>query len=367
LRNVQFTLKGTDPFGEAYEIQPTDETTYPVYPYVDASQISVTVRAETVTPWSSDTKQLTARIIITNHSSVELTDVSLYEVTLGVINNYPILAAGETSFDQTFDLNSPRNLTFTVKGHDPTGTNRELANCVMPVAYGTETAAEATAAPATSGGNMTIFNGLSDGIAKILIVLGALMVFSFVILVVLTAMERSRMPKHFVEEDDLDDYFEPHHQRRVDARDYHDSPPNQEEISYTKRMLSMKDEGQFGTVNSDPVRLPPAPPPKPVEQPRVIAPPPPKRAPEQVSPRVDEVADRLVQTARSRYSEADSQAAYRPSSDVVKPYAPHPQQVAQAAAPRVFDYKKQPKAQPKQKQTVTRVRQSKHPYNDDEE
>ena len=39
LRNVQFTLAGTDPFGETYALGPTE--IFEVYPFVDASQISV--------------------------------------------------------------------------------------------------------------------------------------------------------------------------------------------------------------------------------------------------------------------------------------------------------------------------------------
>ena len=365
LRNVQFTLKGTDPFGEAYEIKPTDSDIYPVYPFVDASQISVTVRAETVIPWTAETGKLSAHIVITNHSSVELTNITVSEATIGVVKNYDTLPAGETSFDQEIVLGSPRNLSITVKGYDPTGTNRELANCVMPVAYGTETPSltEATAAPVT--GNMTIFNGLSDGIAKILILLGVLMVFAFVILVVLTAMERNRMPRRFEDEDvELDDYFESQKGNFGNKRNYHEAP-DQEEISYTKRMLSMKDDPPFGTVNSQPVRLPPAAPSRQAEPTRVIAPS--LRAPEPPQPRADEVADRLVQTSRSRYTEAESQAAYRPVIETAKAYVPHPQQMAQVAAPRVFETRRLPKIQPKKKQTVTRIAKAAHPYNDDEE
>lgn len=366
LRNVQFTLKGTDPFGEVYEIKPTAADVYPVYPFVDASQISVTVRAETVTPWTAESGKLSAHIVITNHSSVELTNITVLEATIGVVKNYDTLPAGEKSFDQEIVLGSPRNLSISVKGYDPTGTNRELASCVMPVAYGTETPSptEATPAPSSSG-NMTIFNGLSNGIAKILIILGVLMVFSFVILVVLTTMERNRMPRRLENDDvELDDYFQPQKSTGNDRRDYH-AAPDPEEISYTKRMLSMKDDQSFRPVNSEPVRLPPAAPPRQAEPTRVIVPP--ARKPEPQQQAADVVADRLVQTARSRYSEAESNAAYRPVSETVKPYVPHPQQMAQAAAPRVLETRRLPKIQPKQQQTVTRIAKAKHPYIDDEE
>ncbi|NLI53061.1 MAG: hypothetical protein GX417_01915 [Clostridiales bacterium] len=365
LRNVQFKLSGTDPFGEAYTLEPDD--VYEVYPYVDASQISVTVRAETVTPWTAESGKVSARIIITNHSSVELTDITVIETTIGVIKNYETLPAGETSFDQDVVLGSPRNLSITVKGYDPTGTNRELASCVMPVAYGTEATAEAEITPPPSGGGLSIFDGISSGITKILIALGVLMVFSFVILIVLTAMERSRAPRwNDDDDDDVEEYFQEPPQKKEHVP--YQSAPDPEEISYTKRMLAMKDEAQAGTVNSEPFRLPP--PASPAERPRAVTAPVPLRPqepPREPKPRADEVADRLVQTAHSRYTEAESRASYRPASDAVKPYEPHPKQTAQVAAPRVFDYKKQPKRQPLQKKTVTRVQRSIKFDTDDEE
>ncbi len=401
LRNVKFTLAGTDPFGEAYTLAPDD--IYEVYPFVDSSQISVTIRAETVTPWTTESNKLTARIIITNHSSVELTDVSVYETTIGVINHFDLLPAGETTFDQEVTLGSPRNLSLTVKGYDPTGTNRELANCVMPVAYGTQTAAPATVTPAPSGGSMTIFSGISNGIAKILIVLGVLMVFSFIILIVLTAIERSRSPRRRDEEEEeyANNFFQNSEVPHRGYADYQDTP-DPEEISYTKKMLAMKDEGQFGTVNSAPMRLPPPSQQRPADQTGTAAQRPPRvsehvreqnprqqvyesepvreQQPPRPAPRVsepireqrpqtkaDQVADRLVQTARSRYTEEQSSASYRPAGGEAKPYTPHPKQMAQAAAPRVFDYRKQPKKQAVQKSPVTRVKQNRKNYPDDEE
>ena len=253
LRNVQFTLTGTDTFGEAYTLSP--DNVYEVYPFVDDSQISVTVVAETVTAWTADTGSLIARVIITNHSTVELTSIKVLETSIGVVKSFETLTAGETTFDQEIQLGSPRNLTFTVKGYDPTGTNRELASCILPVAYGTEEATatpEATPAP-NSGGNMTLFNGLSSAITKLLIVLGVLMVIAFIILVVLTAMEQSRKPRRYEDDDDDDpdgyDAFFDIREDPIPEQQTYDKEPNQEEISYTKRMLALKDEGQAGTVN----------------------------------------------------------------------------------------------------------------------
>ncbi|HML66926.1 MAG TPA: hypothetical protein PKA81_00900 [Clostridia bacterium] len=350
LRNVQFKLTGTDPFAQPYELAPAD--IYEVYPYVDASQINVSVRAETVTPWTQESGKLTARITITNHSTVELTGITVSETVIGVIKNYDLLPVGETTFDQEIQLGSPRNLNITVKGYDPTGTNRALANCVMPVAYGTETAAPATPTPQqTAGREFNIFGGINNGIAIILIILGVLMVLSVIILVALTAMERARAPKIDLDDDD-DDFFEQQHTHHATRPMYHDAP-DPEEISYTQRMFAVKDEEPF-VPKQEPIRLPPPPVVKPSEQPHVVFAPPP-RQPEPVSPRADELAQRLVETARTRYTEAQSTAEYRPVSEEVKPYVPQAQQKAQAAAPRVFDYKKQPKPQSAHKQPVMRI------------
>ena len=361
LRNVQFKLAGTDPFSQPYTLAPAD--IYEVYPYVDASQINVTVRAETVTPWTQESGKLNARITITNHSSVELTGITVSETVIGVMKNYDLLPVGETTFDQEIQLGSPRNLNITVKGYDPTGTNRALANCVMPVAYGTETAAPATPTPEQAAPReFNIFGGIDNGIAIILIVLGVLMVLSVIVLVALTAMERARTPRIDLDDDD-DDFFETQRQQHATKPMYHDAP-DPDEISYTQRMFAVKDEEPF-VPRQEPIRLPPPPIVKPSEQPHIIFSQPP-RPQEQEAPRPDELAQRFVDTARTRYTEAQSTAAYRPVSEEVKPYTPHPQQKAQAAAPRVFDYKKQPKPQSAKKQPVMRIQKGNAKADDEE-
>ncbi len=379
LRNVSFKLTGTDPFGEAYTLQ--TQNPYEVYPFIDESQINVTLAAETVTQWTAETGKVTARITIVNHSTVELTNVTVLETSIGVVKTYETLAAGETTFDQEIDLGSPKNLSFTVKGYDPTGTNRVLASCLMPVAYGTSTEEVAAVTPVPDNGNMGLFNTLSSAITKILIVLGLLMVLSFVVLVVLTAMERSRTSMRLDDDDDDDDdfedYYAPHEERRQKAHVYTDSP-DPEELSYTKRMLSARDEGQAGVVNNgaEPMRLPP-PPPK--REPQTPAPEEPrpqsKQAPviyaEAPKPKADEAAERLITTARTRYVEEQAEAAYRPAGFPTKPpqtnAAPAPQPKPQANAPRIFEYKKQPVRQPIQKRVVTRVEKQPSNYAGDDE
>lgn len=370
LRTVQFSLSGTDSFGNPYSLAPEDG--YEVYPFVDASQINVAVRAETVTPWTADSGKLSARITITNHSTVELTSITVLEASIGVIKNYDILTAGETSFELDVELGSPRNLSITVKGYDPTGMNRELASCVMPVAYGTETAPEETETPAPSGGNMTIFDGLMSGVAKVLVVLAVLMVLSFIILVVLFAMERAKTPRFTGDEkDELDDYFEETSNRQSQYTTYDDTP-DQEEIRYTKRMFAPKDESPRNAQPETIFLPPPAaidqPKPEPQDTVRRVA-------PENLThpPRAPEPPPQA-----SLNNETERHAAYRPAeprttapqSAASKDKRPAPKQQkppVQTQAPRVYDYRKQPKPQSAQKQTVTRVYRREHDQRDDEE
>ena len=382
LRNVSFKLTGVDPFGETYALQ--TENPYEVYPFIDDTQISVTIAAETVTQWTAESGMVTARITIVNHSTVELTNVTVLETSIGVVKTYETLAAGETTFDQEIQLGSPKNLSFTVKGYDPTGTNRVLASCLMPVAYGTDTAVVPTITPIPDNGNMGLFNSLSNAITKILIVLGVLMVLSFVVLVVLTAMERSRTPRRMIgDEDDFDDdfdeYYAPHEEQRKRSHSYTDSP-DPEELSYTKRMLSARDEGQAGVVNNgmEPARLPPPPPPPQrepqptvAEEPRIVSKPAPVIYAEPPKPQPEEAAERLITTARTRYTEEQSEAAYRPAGVVAKPpqtrTVPTVQPKPQVQAPRIFEYKKQPVRQPIQKNVVTRVEKRPNKYADDDD
>jgi hypothetical protein len=368
LRNVKFALNGTDSFGNPYTLAPDD--IYEVYPYVDDSQINVMVRAETVTPWTSKTGTLSARITITNHSTVALSSITVLETNIGVIKSYETLAAGETSFDLDIQLGSPRNLSITVKGYDPTGANRELASCVMPVAYGTETAETQEATPVPSTGGLTMFSGLFSGVTKILIVLGALMVLSFILLIALTAMERAKTPRlNRFGDDELDDIPELSKQpKRRHIND--DDEPNQEEIRYTRRMLAQKEEP--AQKEQQPIYLPP---------PVVVTPPPsaPKersaRIPEEPPPRPARQAPEQPRNHAVDEREQRAQRVAVPPVQPKQPVVPHEPVIPPEArsrrpagnVPRVFDYKKQPVPQAKTKQTVMHVRRGERDYEDDEE
>lgn len=236
LRNVVFTLKGTDALGGEYSLVSTG--TYEVYPYVDDSQISVSMTAETVTPWAAETGKLTARVIVTNHSLVDLSNVTVSEANLGTLKTFDTLPAGESSFDQEVTLGSPRNLQFSIKGTDPAGSVRELTNCILPVAYGTEEAVVETPAPQTSTNNTQIFGFLNSTVSRILLILGILMVGAFIVLIVLSVMERSKSGAliRFDEEEDDEEDGELDSIFRNEPID--DWQQREEERSYTQRMTA---------------------------------------------------------------------------------------------------------------------------------
>ncbi|MEG1755090.1 MAG: hypothetical protein RRZ24_03280 [Clostridia bacterium] len=268
LRNVKFILTGTDSMGMPYKLESTKA--YEVYPFVDDTQIQVSVRAETVTPWTSESGKVVARIIVTNHSLVELKNVAVAESTLGVIKSFDMLSTGDTSFDQEILLGAPRNLQFTIKGNDPTGTTRELGNCMLPVAYDAAGSPAPDASPEpTNDNNMGMFNFMSSTISKILITLGMLMVVAFIVLITLSVMERSRSGHIRFDdrddEDDLDELFDsPAHPYEI--------PKNMaaEEASYTRRMheTTMRHENGYST----PPRPKPIPLPSPEDMPHPTVP-----------------------------------------------------------------------------------------------
>ena len=236
VRNVKFYLEGTDAIGQAYKLESSDS--YPVYPLVDDTQISVTMVSETVTPWTAESGKVVARVKIENRSSVTLSNVSVLE-TGNVVKTYDTLQSGETSFDTEIILGSPRNLQFTLKGTDPTGTARELAASALPVAYGTESAPEATSEQIEPSGNMQAFSFLSSTISKILVGLGALMVISFIVLIVLSIMERSRMNDLRLDDEDDDedeDEFDSFFDERKPLSPKIDYDDREETESYTRKI-----------------------------------------------------------------------------------------------------------------------------------
>ncbi len=347
-REVKFTLKGTDTLGQEYTL--TTPESYPIYPFVDETQISVSLKTETVTPWTSETGKVVARVVVTNHSTVALTNVSILE-TGNVLKAYDTLQSGETSFDTEVILGSPRNLQFAIKGTDPTGAVRELAVSQLPVAYGTESA-EATPAsdPISTGGNMQAFSFLSTTISKILVALGILMVLSFVVLIALSIAERNRMGgvryDDDDEEDSLDEFFR---DAEPGKRSYFDD--HEEVTNYTARMQNA------GTRRTAETRMPPMQlPPPAVQSPHVPVeydtPFPPYQAPESPMAREGEAPYRqhpatpqpaagygvaggyVPESTVAAYPETGYAAPYAEEAHIAQPYAAPQQYAEPCAAPQ---------------------------------
>lgn len=189
VRHVSFTLTGIDAQGTAYT--PNLETIYDVFPYVDDSQIVVTAEAVTVVAWTSENNVIQFQLLITNNSVIELKNVVISESVLGAVWTMDTLPSGVSTIDLSATLGSPRNLAFTVKADDPTGTTRVIASCSLPVAYIESTEEAVTPTPTISNGN-NIFGSFAGTISGILIALGVLMIAAVIVLLLLSVMERNK-------------------------------------------------------------------------------------------------------------------------------------------------------------------------------
>lgn len=192
VRNVSFKVSGVDAQGNPYTLEPAQRTE--VYPYVEASQISTGLRAETLEPWDSQTGVIKVRLIINNASAIDLSNVQVSELSMGIIKLIEKLDKGETTMDLELSIGSPRNLAFTVKGVDPAGAMRDLGSAQLQVAYSGETAVPTeTPQPESIVPSNGIFSFLTGTLSKILLVLGGLMGAAFITLLILSVQERKRM------------------------------------------------------------------------------------------------------------------------------------------------------------------------------
>lgn len=197
VRNLCFTVYGYDETGNSVQSQTSDIFT--LYPYVDNTNIDVTMKAEIVTEWSQLSGNVTYRITVSNNSNTELYQASISETNTGVLATYPILAKGNTVFTGEMLIGSPRNLDFVLKAEDASGNTKAVASAVLPVGY----SAAATSTPeiidiraGTNKGAQTeglsIISTLSNMVFKIIVSLGAMMVIACVILLILSVIERSK-------------------------------------------------------------------------------------------------------------------------------------------------------------------------------
>lgn len=201
VRQVKFVLYGVDGLGNAYET--ASPATYTVYPYVDDTQIDVTLSAQCVSDWDARRGVVKVRFSIVNYSDVVLTNMRVTEELLGNIASYTELVTGNTVFEQELPLASPRSLAFSVYAFDPAGTERLLAALNLNVDYPvtTEVPAEQqqpTPEPledtAEAGGEASRQGtvSLSDTILRALIIVGSVLGAGFVALIVLTILEHSK-------------------------------------------------------------------------------------------------------------------------------------------------------------------------------
>ena len=203
VRNVAFRLTGEDALGGKYE--PTYETTYEVHPFVDDSQLDVVLLPEILEPWTAQTGAVRVRVTIRNGSAVELTDAVLMESTLGDLATYERLAAGDTIFEESLVIGSPRNLTFSIKGTDPAGTERQLTSAMLTVAYPTVTETPLPSPTPTIEQSGGLVSGLNATLSTVLIGIGAILLLCFVALVVLAVLEHRKTGGLALEDGDEDE------------------------------------------------------------------------------------------------------------------------------------------------------------------
>lgn len=202
IRNVAFRLTGTDALGAAYA--PVYDQVYEVHPFVDDSQINVVLVPEILDPWSAQTGAVRVRVTIQNSSAVELTNAVLSETMLGELATYDMLSLGNTVYEQELIIGSPRNLTFSIKANDPTGTERLLTGVMLTVAYPTATDAPLPTSEATPEptGNTTSWNST---LVTVFVIIGVIMLVAFLALIILAVMEHRKTGGLLIDDENEDD------------------------------------------------------------------------------------------------------------------------------------------------------------------
>ncbi|MDL2235065.1 hypothetical protein LJC07_02785 [Christensenellaceae bacterium OttesenSCG-928-L17] len=205
LRNIMFTIKGTDAQGQAYQ----DMTrSYEVLPYVDESSIVFSIAAAQVQPLN-EAGRMTIRFTIQNDSRVDLTDAILTEEKLDVVEHIGALARGETVIEKEIYVGEPRELSFTLTATDPSGTARsKYANMTAALVDPSTPLPEESTPPVDENPEQS---GGRNILVTILIVLASLMALAGIALIILSIYERKRNAsmQEFDLEDDDDDGFPP--------------------------------------------------------------------------------------------------------------------------------------------------------------
>lgn len=191
VRSVSLVLTGKDPEGNDYTLQPSRK--YEVYPFVDGSAVNTAVYAEILEPWTAESGSVKVRLTISNDSTVELRNIAISEISLGVLENMDTLPSGAVTVEKTLKIGSPRNLTFSVKGEDVTGVTRQLGSCLLEIAYLQATQAPvSTPLPAQDNQEQFVFSAITSTISRVLLILGILMLAAFAALLILSGVERQK-------------------------------------------------------------------------------------------------------------------------------------------------------------------------------
>lgn len=186
-RNVSFKLTAMDAFNDNFELPESDPVT--VQPFVDDSQINVSLDGNAEGVWDSETGSVKVRLVIENSSTTPLKNVRLSEASNGDLQNYDVLSGGQTVYENYVKMSSPGYLYFELKGTDAVGSTRTLDTCAVSVV------GESGSAWGTSNNNES--DGKSgglfgNGISRIVIILIAVVVMGLAVLFILTIIEKGR-------------------------------------------------------------------------------------------------------------------------------------------------------------------------------
>lgn len=205
LRNVAFTITGTDEQEQPYE---NKTKSYTVTPYIDPSTISISMLTSTVQPLS-DSGRITVKFVITNNSAVEMSDAVITETEYGVVEAVGALAVGDTSVEKELIIGAPRELEFTLTAADPSGAAHTYVSKLNAdyVTLSTEPPAEATPVPETTQEPVQQAGAISDTLLTVLVVLAVLMAIAGVALLVLSVYEKRSNRHGLLDEEDEEDSF----------------------------------------------------------------------------------------------------------------------------------------------------------------
>lgn len=185
LRNVVFTITGTDALGQPYE---NKTRSYEVWPYVDPSHVSLSLIATVLTPLS-DSGRMLVRFTVQNNSNVELTNAAITEEQLGTLETLDILPLGQTLRERELLVGAPRELEFTLTAADPSGAQHSY-QAKVTAAYIEPT--QPTPAPEVEEVPELPQKGMSSTLVTVLIVLASLMAIAGIALLALSVYERRR-------------------------------------------------------------------------------------------------------------------------------------------------------------------------------